>query len=283
MAQISANGIWIEVETHGAVHDAPIVLIRGLGSQLIQWPPQMIEAFVAAGYFVVTFDNRDCGLSQKFDGHQYTLGDMADDTIGVMDALGLSKAHVLGMSMGGMILQVMALNHAKRLKSATIVMSSSRAPGLPEANAAVRTALVSKAPSAQREDVIAHALETGRLWQSPGWPFDAGERANMIGRCWDRSYCPDGVSRQFRAIELGTSQLSRIEEMETPTLVVHGLQDALLLPEHGRDIARRAPNARLIEIDGMGHDLEGAVPGMLSELAIDFIKSVDGLEKPLKD
>jgi pimeloyl-ACP methyl ester carboxylesterase len=272
MAQVPANGIMLEVERHGDPRGAPLVLIRGLGSQLIQWPEAMITAFVAVGCHVVTFDNRDAGLSQKMDdGTNYTLSDMAADAVGLMDALDLGAAHVLGMSMGGMILQIMALEHPRRLLSASIVMSSSRAPHLPKAAPEVQAALLSPAPGGARAEVIAHELATGRLWQSPAWPFDAVGRAEMIGRCWDRCYCPGGVTRQFRAIEASTPDLARIDAITTPTLVLHGTQDALFPREHGRDIAGRVPGARLVEIDGMGHDLEGPLPGMVAGHAIDFI------------
>ena len=284
MPQYLVNGIDLEAACQGDPDGVPVVLIRGLGSQMIQWPEELLKAFVDAGYFVVTFDNRDAGLSEKMpDGSRYTLSDMATDTSGLMDAIGIDAAHVLGMSMGGMILQMMALEHPDRLLSATIVMSSSRAPDLPKATPEVQAALQSRAPSGARDDVIAHELATGRLWQSPGWPFDPAERAEMIGRCWDRCYCPDGTARQFRAIEASTPDLARIEEITTPMLVIHGGQDALLLPEHGRDIARRVPNARLVVIDGMGHDLEGPLAGMVAEHALGFITAVGTPAKSPKD
>jgi pimeloyl-ACP methyl ester carboxylesterase len=275
MARVSANGITLEVERHGDRDGEPLILLRGLGSQLIQWPPLLIARFVEAGFHVLAFDNRDAGLSQKFNGGPaYTLSDMAADTVGLLDALGIDRAHAFGMSMGGMILQIMALEHPERLKSATMVMSSSRAPYLPKASPEVQAALLSSAPSGARADVIAHGLATGRLWQSPGWPFDHTDRAEMIGRCWDRCYCPDGVARQFAAIEASAPDLARIEEIAVPTLVVHGVQDSLLPVEHGRDIARRIPGARLVEIDGMGHDLEGALAGIVADHAVRFMTSV---------
>lgn len=275
MARILANGITLEVERHGDPDGIPVVLIRGLGSQMIQWPVAFIAPLNAAGYQVVTFDNRDAGLSQKMDAAPaYTLSDMAADTVAMMEALGIGAAHVLGLSMGGMILQIMALDHPGRLLSATVVMSSSRAAYLPEAAPGVRAALLSRAPGHGRADVIAHGLATGRLWQSPGFPFDEAERADMIGRCWDRCYCPDGVTRQFAAIEASTPDLSRIEEITTPMLVIHGRQDALFPPEHGRDIARRVPGARHVAIEGMGHDLEGPLAQRVAEEALGFIETV---------
>ncbi|MEM7722075.1 MAG: alpha/beta hydrolase [Pseudomonadota bacterium] len=190
MPSVVANGIRLEVEQHGTRGDTPILLIRGLGSQLIQWPPDLIGDLVKGGCHVVTFDNRDAGLSGKCDGlGAYSLTDMADDTVALMDALGLPKAHVLGMSMGGMILQIMALHHPDRLLSGTALMSSSRAPYLPKAT-------------------------------------------------------PD-------------------------------VQAALLPVDHGRDIARRVHGARLIEVDGMGHDLEGDLPRIVSKHVLDFVETVD--------
>ena len=181
MAQVRANGITLEVERHGDAGAVPVVLIRGLGSQLIQWPARLITDLVEGGCHVVNFDNRDAGLSQTFDADTgYTLSDMAADTIGLMDALGLGQVHVLGMSMGGMILQIMALEHPARLLSGIAVMSSSRAAQLPKAAPEVQAALLSSAPSGRREDVIAHELRTGRLWQSPHWPFDTQVRAARI-------------------------------------------------------------------------------------------------------
>lgn len=265
----------LEVERHGDPEGVPLVLIRGLGSQLIQWPAPLIAAFTAAGFHVVSFDNRDAGLSQKCDAAPpYTLSDMAADTIRLMDALEIEQAHVLGLSMGGMILQIMALAYPDRLRSAAMVMSSSRAPYLTKATSEVQAALLSSAPSRERADVIAHELSTGRLWQSPGWPFDAEERSALIGRCWDRCYCPEGTTRQYRAMEASEPALARIDAITVPTLVIHGLQDTLLPPDHGRDIARRILHAQLVEIDGMGHDLEGALPMLLADHTIRFFRSV---------
>lgn len=273
----------LEVETHGPASGVPLVLIRGLGSQLIHWPRAFLDALAAAGHFVVTFDNRDAGLSQKMDdAPAYGLADMADDTAGLMDALGLDRAHVLGMSLGGMIAQCMALRHAARMKSATLVMSSSRAPGLPQPSPEVRVALGSRAASAAREDVIAHDLATGRLWQSPGWPFDDAARADLIARAWARNYCPEGTARQLKALDRAGEALARIEDIAKPTLVVHGLEDTLLPADHGRDIARRVPGARLVEIEGMGHDLEGDLPEILLSHFLPFLESVERAEGPPK-
>nr|WP_286173974.1 alpha/beta hydrolase [Rhodobacter sp. NTK016B] len=248
-------------------------MIRGLGSQLIQWPAPMIAKFVAAGFQVVAFDNRDAGLSQKCDDPtDYTLVDMAQDTIGLMDALGLSQAHVLGMSMGGSITLILSLRYPDRILSATVVMSSSRAAHLPQASPEVLVALRSEPPSARRQDVIAHGLAVDRLWQSPRWPFDEGQRAALIGRLWDRCYCPEGAARQYRAMVASESALKRIEGIRIPLLVVHGTQDALVPIEHGRDIAARVRGARLVEIDGMGHDLGEEAAEVVARHTLNFLR-----------
>jgi pimeloyl-ACP methyl ester carboxylesterase len=283
MASVTANGMTLEIERHGPATAEPLVLIRGLGSQLIHWPDEMISGFVAAGFHVVTFDNRDAGLSQKCDDAEgYGLRDMAEDTVGLMDALGLGQAHVLGLSMGGMILQLMALHHPERILSATIVMSSGRAPGLPQADPELREMLRSAAPSDRRADVVAHELATGRAFQSPRWPFDAAERAALIGRAFDRCHCPEGTARQYAAMMRAAPDLSGIDAIAVPTLVVHGTEDRLLPPAHGRDIAARIPGAELIEIDGMGHDISGGAVRLVTAHVTRFLSQVAMRSRALK-
>lgn len=272
MGSVVANGITLEVERHGPADAPAMVMIRGLGSQLIHWPDALIGSFVAAGFHVVTFDNRDSGLSQKFaDADAYSLRDMAEDTVGLMDALGLRAAHVFGTSMGGMIAQLMALHHPARLHTVTIVMSSSRAPGLPQPDAEMQRMLRAPAPSDRRADVIAHELWSGRGFQSPRWPFDAQERAELIGRAYDRCHCPDGTSRQYKAMMAASADLADIEAISVPALILHGTDDRLLTLPHGRDIAARIPGARLQEIEGMGHDLTGPPAEICARHVIDFI------------
>jgi pimeloyl-ACP methyl ester carboxylesterase len=273
MTAITANGIRLEVERHGDPSGQPLVLIRGLGSQLIHWPDEMLAGFVAAGFHVVTFDNRDTGLSQKFaDETPYSLRDMVEDTVGLMDALALDRAHVLGLSMGGMIAQLLALHHPDRLLSATIVMSSSRAPGLPPPDPEAQRMLRAEAPSHRRADVIAHELVAGRSYESPRWPFDDATRAALIGRAYDRCHCPGGVARQYAAMMAAEADLADIEAIRAPVLVIHGSMDRLLPPAHGRDIATRIPAAEWMEIEGMGHDLCGDAPGIIVDAVDRFIK-----------
>lgn len=283
MASINANSITLEVVEHGQRGNPAMLLVRGLGSQLIHWPASLIDGFVAAGFHVITFDNRDTGLSQKFGAAgrpdipalqaamlagedldvPYTMRDMAGDALGVLDALEIEKAHVLGMSMGGMIVQTLALEHADRLLSATIVMSSSGAPDLPPAAPEVWELLLSEPESNAREAVIAHTLICDRAWYSPKHPFDPEARRDLIGRAYDRCYYPEGLDRQYAAILSGRGRHEALSGIDLPVLVIHGSHDTLLPPEHGRDLAERIPGAGLVEIDGMGHDLEGGVPAIV--------------------
>lgn len=296
MTAITANGITIEVERHGPPSAVPLLLVRGLGSQLIHWPAALIDGFVRNGFHVITHDNRDAGLSQKFGAAgrpdiaamqaklaagqpvsaPYRIEDMAADGIGVLDALGIAAAHVLGISMGGMIVQHMALDHPGRLLSATIVMSSSGAPGLPPATPEAEAMLLAEPDDpSDRASVIAHTLRGDRIWGSPGFPFDDEERRALIGRAYDRCHCPEGVTRQYAAVLAGRGRrFARLGEIEVPALVIHGTEDTLLPLAHGRDIAARITGSEMIEVAGMGHDLEGGIATIIVAAVTRF---VDGL------
>lgn len=293
MTAITANGITIEVERHGPPSAAPLLLVRGLGSQLIHWPAALIDGFVRAGFHVITYDNRDAGLSQKFAaagrpdiaamqarlsaGQEvtapYRIEDMAADGIGVLDTLGIAAAHVFGISMGGMIVQQMALDHPGRLLSATIVMSSSGAPGLPPATPEAEAMLLAEPDDpSDRESVIAHTLRGDRVWGSPGFPFEEAKRRALIGRALDRCHCPEGVTRQYAAVLAGRNRrFARLGEVRVPALVIHGTDDTLLPLAHGRDIAARIPGAKLLEVAGMGHDLEGGISMIIVAAVREFI------------
>lgn len=285
MTLINANGINIKVEQHGILGNTPLILVRGLGSQLIHWPSSLIDGFVEQGFHVMTFDNRDTGLSHKFSKAgvpdiaalqakaaagepldvPYRLSDMANDAVAVLDACGVEKAHVMGISMGGGIVQHLAMDHADRLLSVTIIMSSSGAPNLPEATPEVRKLLLSAPASHDRDAVIAHTLISDLAWFSPAFPFDDAERRGLIGRAYDRCYDPAGVVRQYAAVVSGMGRADELANIDLPALVIHGTADTLLPIEHGRDIAARIPGAEFIAIEGMGHDLEGDVPHMIVE------------------
>lgn len=288
MPLVAANGIAIHVESWGDPSGEPLLLVRGLGSQIVHWPRAAIARFVALGFFVVAPDNRDAGLSQKFDGFgpidgddlarraergepiraPYRLEDFADDHFGVLDRFGLERAHVFGVSMGGMIVQTMAARRPDRVLSMTSVMSSSGNPDLPRAAPEVRWLLLAGPDDPDdRESAIAFTLACDRVWGSPGYPFDEAERARSIGRAYDRCWTPEGVKRQYAAVLAGGSRVDMLRTVSVPCLAIHGLDDALLPPEHGRDTARLVPGAALVEIPGMGHDLEGDLGPMTATLA----------------
>ena len=285
MPVIAASGTEIYAESHGDPAASPLVLVRGLGSQIIHWPSAMIARFVAGGFFVVTADNRDAGLSGKFDawgvvdeedmerrGEQglpiaapYGLADLADDQFAVMDHFGLARAHVMGISMGGMVVQVMAARRPGRVRSMTSVMSSSGDPALSLGSSAqVRALLLARPERPDRDSVIAFTLRCDRVWGSPAYPFDETERAELIGRAFDRCWCPQGVKRQYAALRSSGSRVDLLGTIAVSSLVIHGLDDCLLGPEHGRDTARHIPGATLVEIPGMGHDLEGELGPMVA-------------------
>ena len=285
MPLIQANGIEIYVETHGDAAATPLVLVRGLGSQIIHWPAAMIERFVAGGFFVVTADNRDAGLSQKFDAWgtidaedmqrrldagepldvPYGVDDFAEDQFAVMDHFGIARAHVMGISMGGTIVQVMAALRPERLLSMTAAMSSSGNPGIPLGSPEVRALLLAQPEKPDdRDSVIAFTLRCDRVWGSPGYPFDEAERADLIGRAFDRCWTPEGVKRQYAALRALGSRIDQLKTISVPSLIIHGLEDRLRQPEHGRDAARHIPGATLVEMPGMGHDLEGELGPLIA-------------------
>lgn len=294
MPLVKANGIEIEVERHGAENGTPLILVRGLGSQLIHWPSSLIDGFVEKGFHVIAFDNRDTGLSSKFSDWgvpdiamlqeqaaagealdvPYTLSDMAGDAISVLDSCGIEKAHVMGISMGGGIVQHLAMDHADRLLSATIVMSSSGAADLPPASPEVWELLLAEPESHDRETVIEHTLKCDYAWFSPAFPFDEVERRELIGRAYDRCYDPAASARQYAAVISSRGSADELSNIDLPILVIHGTSDTLVSIEHGRDIAARISGARLVEIEGMGHDLEGAVPRMIVDNLSRFVRDI---------
>jgi len=289
MASHDVNGIRIEIEEQGS-RDSPVfLLIRGLASQLIHWPERFLAALEDAGFRVVRFDNRDAGLSQKFgagerpdiaavlSGEQappYTLGDMASDAVGVLDVLGIDRAHVAGISLGGMVAQHVALNHGKRCLSLTSIMSSSGAPGLPPPTPEAMDSLISlPADPTDRECVIAHNMRTQRIIESPVYPPTEEELRAYFERGYDRCYCPDGSARQMAAVLADRERAELLGKIATPTLVLHGADDPLVHPACGEDTARRIPGAKLEIVPGMGHDVTTANAPVLAAQLIDHARS----------
>jgi pimeloyl-ACP methyl ester carboxylesterase len=297
MTHITANGVEIYVETHGERVSTPLLLVRGLGTQIIHWPRSMLEYLVNAGFFVVTADNRDAGLSQKFDdwgtvdtddlarrveeklpiATAYSVSAFAEDQFGVMDHFGIERAHICGMSMGGMIVQTMAATHPGRVISMTSIMSSSGNPELPMGKPSARALLLAEPENPNdRQSVIDFTLRCDRVWGSPGYPFDEKERAALIGRAYDRCWTPEGVKRQYAAVRAQGSRIPLLKKITAPSLIIHGLDDTLLQPDHGRDTAHHIAKADFIEIPGMGHDLEGAIAVMVAEHVTKHVRNAEG-------
>ena len=276
MPNITANNINLYYEDNGPA-DAPVILlVMGLGAQMIAWPDEMIHALVAKGFRVIHYDNRDVGMSQRMDGAAapnliwtmlkvrlglsvnvpYRLSDMAADGIGLLDTLGIEKAHVVGASMGGMIVQLMAADHRDRVLSMTSIMSSSGAPGLPGARADIqRRFMVKRSPDASREEAVAFGAELVGSFSYPDPARPDNAHAEQAGLAFDRGYYPVGSRRQLLAIIADGSRVERLKTINTRTLVIHGGADPLVPKDGSEDIARHIPNARLEIIDEMAHDL----------------------------
>ena len=288
--KIKANGIDIEVEDTGGTGPV-VVLIMGLGMQLVAWPLQLVDALVAAGYRVIRHDNRDIGLSQKFDDKgvpnllwesiklklgvtlrpPYSLNDMALDTVGVIDTLGIAQAHIVGASMGGMIAQRVALAAPGRTLSLISIMSTSGAKGLPNPKAKVIRALMARPKGQDREAILKHYVHLLRVIGSPAFPMEESLVRERISAGLDRSYAPFGTMRQMVAIAADTGRARALAAITAPTLVLHGKADPLVPYACGEDTARRIAGARMVGIDGMGHDLPPEVitrllPPMLGHL-----------------
>jgi pimeloyl-ACP methyl ester carboxylesterase len=275
MAQITTPaGITLEYETAGPESDPPLLMVSGFGAQLVAWPRGFCERLAAGGRFMISYDNRDCGLSSKLDGRRvdmeainaaaaagdfprarslapYTLGEMAVDGLGLLDALGIERAHVLGASMGGMIAQTMAIGHPERLLTLTSMMSSTGEPGYGESSAEAIRALLTPSPS-ERGPYI-DASERALIWRSRRWPDVADVRA-IAAQSYDRCYYPEGSGRQMAAIVADGSRADGLRALRVPTLVIHGLDDTLVAPSGGERTAELIPDAALMLMPDMGHD-----------------------------
>ncbi|MEO7707216.1 MAG: alpha/beta fold hydrolase [Caldimonas sp.] len=278
--KISANGIALEIEDHGPPQGEPLLLIMGLGMQLVAWHEGFVESLVQRGFRVIRFDNRDIGLSENFDrfgtpklgldmlrfalgmrvSSPYTLADMAADSVGILDALGIPKAHICGASMGGMIAQQIAVRHPDRVKSLTLMMTSSGARKLPGPSMKVRGAMLARPKDpTDVESVIAHYVELYRLIGSPGYPPADGYVRSRLQISVRRSYRPAGTARQMVAIAADGDRSPLVAQIRVPTQIIHGAADPLVPLAAGRDLAAKIPGAALDVIEGMGHDLPVAL------------------------
>lgn len=275
MARIRANGIELEYDTLGNPADPAILLIMGFAFQMTRWPPAFRQHLADAGFYVIWFDNRDIGLSQEMGGFSsYTLNDLAADAAGLLDALAIERAHIVGMSMGGMIAQLMALDHARKVSRLVAMMTTSGAPDLPPPSQEALAALTAVPLQRTAEAIGEIAIKAQHAIGSAPHLRNSAEviRQNAI-EDFRRSDRPFGVIRQFTAIQAQPRWHERLGEITAPTLVLHGANDPLVRPGAGEDIARRIPGARFKALPGWGHDLADAMSDTLAAEITAFLKA----------
>jgi len=274
MPKAKTNNISIEYETFGDPSSPPILLIIGLGAQLIYWDEEFCRQLTEAGLYVIRFDNRDAGLSTKFDAAgvpdmmdvigklmsgqkvtpAYTIEDMAADAVGLLDALKIEKAHICGMSMGGMIAQSLAIHYPGRLLSLISIYSTTGNPHLPQPKPEVLGLLLTPPPQ-EREPFIQHELNVFRAITGPRFGFDEKWVHDILAKAYDRACYPQGTGRQLVAIFTQNNRKPALKGVRVPTLIIHGDADPLVSVEAGKDTAEAVPGAELKIIEGMGHDL----------------------------
>ncbi len=275
MPNIAANGINIEYDEFGDRNAPPLLLIMGLGGQMILWRDEFCRNLASRGYRVIRFDNRDVGKSTWFDhlgvpdvmsavtaamtrqpssGAPYFVRDMAADAAGLLDALGIESAHVVGASMGGMIAQSLAIEFPKKVRSLTSIMSTTGDPELPQPKAEAMSVLLSPQPNT-RDEAIERGVTVFRTIGSPGFAFDEAEVRRLATLSWERGANPNGVIRQLVAILASESRKEALGSVRVPALVIHGKDDPLVPVEAGMETAKAIPDAKLLLIDGMGHDM----------------------------
>ncbi len=282
--------IELEYDTFGDPKNPALLLVMGYTAQMVGWEEEFCKMFVAKNLYVIRFDNRDCGLSTKFDGVQvdvnavitaalmeepmpkvpYTLSDMASDAVGLLDFLKIERAHVLGASMGGMIAQVMAIEHPTRLRTLTSVMSMSGEPEYGQSAPEAMNALLSVPPS-DRDGYIAHSPIYQAFHSKKHRSVENSKR--VAARDFDRSYYPQGAPRQLAAIYSTGRCTEQLRALKTPTLVIHGKDDTLITPSGGERTAELIPNAKLVLVDDMGHDLPQPLWGKLVEIVSEFVST----------
>ncbi len=256
MPKANANNIEIEYDTFGDPSSRPLLLVAGLGTQMIWWREEFCEKLVDKGFYVIRFDNRDVGLSTKLEEVQapYDIEDMANDAIGLLDALNVDKAHICGASMGGAIVQEMTIKYPARILSLTSIMSSTGRADLPPPKPEAIKLLMMPAPE-ERDGYIEYYVNLWCVLHGSGFPFDEEEGREMAAKLYDRSFYPQGIDRQLIAISVSGSRKSKLASVNVPTLVIHGGDDPVVSLEGGKDTAESIPGAELLIIEGMGHAL----------------------------
>lgn len=300
MPQIRANGIDIEYESFGRESDPALLLIMGFAAQMIMWPRALCEGLAARGLRVIRFDNRDIGLSTHLSGLPvpnpaelmaarmsggtvevpYRLDDMATDAAELLKALGIKSAHVVGASMGGMIAQLVAINHPEVTKSLTSIMSTTARPDLPPAKPEAMAALMAPPASPSRADRIAAGLNVVRVLGSPGFAASESELLATVGAAVDRApYDPSGVARQLGAIVAALPRNEALKALRCPALVLHGADDPIIPVEAGKDTAASIPGAELVIVPGMAHDFTDALVPVYLKHVGDFVAAVEARPK----
>ena len=289
MPQLLSNGITLEYERSGPSDGEPLLLIHGVGAQLIRWPRSLCDALEVAGFHLIRFDNRDIGLSTHMDAAPipdlvalsaakrggeasdlpYTLSDMAADTAGLLDALGIASAHIVGASLGGMIAQVLAIEHPDRVRSMAIFMSQSGNPDLPGSHPDALAGLAAPAPDPRADEAayIEHMVALNRALGSPAYPACETHLRDVARLSALRSYYPAGGARQLAAGRASPDRREALAEITIPTLVIHGTDDPLMPMACGQDIAAHIPRSWFLALQGMGHDL----PDELTDIFVSAI------------
>ena len=299
MPFVKANGIEIAYEEFGEARAPAILLTMGLGVQLIAWPEPFCKGLADRGFRVIRYDNRDVGLSTKINGGPppdigaafanlmsgkpvaapYKLGDMAQDAVGLLDGLGIAKAHIVGVSMGGMISQLVAADFPQRTSSLVSIMSTSGDPSVPPGKPEAMAVLMGPRPDPKdREAVMAHSMNTLRVIAGPGYPLEEAELRRRVEAAVDRSYYPPGLARQLVGILASGSRVEALKRIRVPTLVIHGDEDPLVPIEGGRHTAAQIPGARLEIIPRMGHDLSAPLLPRLVDLIATHCADADRLK-----
>jgi len=273
MSTATNGDVSIYYETFGEPDRPTLLLVNGLGSQCINYATEWCEMFAAEGYQVVRFDNRDVGLSSKLDDNpNYTTADMAADAVAVLDAIGVQRAHVMGCSMGGMIVQKLAINHPDRLLSMTSVMSRTGEPGYGDSSPEALAVLMAKPAQSRQEYIDRHVAAHHVYGSKPEW-LDEEFLAARAAAAYDRCFCSAGIGRQMRAVGTDGSRTGALRDVDVPALVIHGSRDTLIDPSGGRQTADVIPGARYVEIEGMGHDYPVAVWPQWVAIWADFARS----------
>jgi pimeloyl-ACP methyl ester carboxylesterase len=292
MPQIKANGTTLEYESRGDPAAEPILLIMGLGGQMTRWPRAFTDKLNQRGFRVILYDNRDVGLSEKLDSAgvpdigavltalaegrkppvAYTLDEMAADAVGLLEALDIPRAHIVGASMGGMIAQLVAADYPERTLSLTSIMSTTGNPELPRAKPEAMAVLNDRGPdpAVDFEGYLAHSIRGSRVVGSPGYPATDADLREQTVALYNRSYYPAGFQRQYAGVMASPDRRPKLKGVTAPTVVVHGAADPLVPVEGGQDTAQNIPGAELLIIPGMGHDL----PPPLFDQLVDAIVAV---------